>query len=227
MPTADRWQMIREAGGHVWGLVCRIPSLHLCIFFLAFLQREVTVDLCSDHKHRLVCSSSASWLVLAPPTFIPTCRRRGRALTDHADSNMLHFLCVGPNTTWSSKKRLFFYFPSVHVSSQFIPGYVRWMCVSECVESPRRQPVHLYSKWPCLRTQHNHHEFPDRISFRGSIRTQEPAQRGRFRLQTIAHSLIMVKYCRAKAATELEIKLRRKSFLHFGQRGQFGAVETQ
>lgn len=109
--------------------------------------------------------------------------------------------------------------------SQFIPGYLRGMCVSVCVESPQRQPVHLYSKRPCLPTQHNHHEFPDRISFRGSIRTREPVQRRRFRVQTIAYSLIMLKYGCAWAATKLEIKLRWKSFLHFGSRGPFGAVK--
>lgn len=43
-PTADRRQIIREGGGCVQGLVCRIPSVHLCILFSACLQQDFTTD---------------------------------------------------------------------------------------------------------------------------------------------------------------------------------------
>ena len=89
-------------------------------------------------QHRLVCSSSTSGPV--PLSLIPTCRRRGHALTDHADSNTLHLLCVGANRTWSSKKRLFCFvifflllcmFP--HSSAQAVRVCAR-VCV--CVWTP-------------------------------------------------------------------------------------------
>lgn len=59
-------------------------------------------------KHRLVCSSSTSEPVRL--SLIPTCRRKGHALADHAESNTLHLLCVGANRTQSLKKAVFFFF---------------------------------------------------------------------------------------------------------------------
>lgn len=132
--TADRWRIIREAGGTRSG-ACVQDSLPASLHFLPSVSAVRGYHGPVQRSRTQACLLFISFLVgpSLPPLphphpHIPTCRRRGRALTDHADSNTLHLLCVGPNRTWSSKKRLFFfffYFPSVHVSSRFIPGYVQ------------------------------------------------------------------------------------------------------
>lgn len=78
-------------------------------------------------KHRLVCSSSTSEPVRL--SLIPTCRRRGHALADHAESNTLHLLCVGANRTESKKGCFFSFFVYVPLTVQPRRSLSLYMCV--------------------------------------------------------------------------------------------------
>lgn len=92
-------------------------------------------------KHRLVCSSSTSEPVRL--SLIPTCRRKGHALADHAESNTLHLLCVGANRTQSLKKAVFFFF-CLCSSNSSTQARALSLCICVCVDPPKAACAPLF-----------------------------------------------------------------------------------
>lgn len=102
--------------------------------------------LCSDHEHRLVCSSSASWLVLAsPPCLTPTPTSQpagGEAVLLQITQIQTRYICsvsalIGHGAL---KKDCFFVFFLLSFCACFLTVHPRLRAMNVCVRVCRVTP---------------------------------------------------------------------------------------